>query len=81
MAKLDPKVIDLSLWTTEELSDFVRHFDYDTDQLREYLLRKMEESHDTKVSDEMFDFDEESGPSKGKGTNAGISKQSAEISR
>ena len=55
--------INIEKWTIEELSDVVRHYDYDTGEVERYLLRKIEEESQSKHSDDLFDLDEENGAS------------------
>lgn len=53
--------INIEKWSIEELSDIVRHYDYDTGEVERYLLRKIEEESQSKHSDDLFDLDEENG--------------------
>lgn len=55
--------MNLESWTIEELSDIVRHYDYDTGEVERYLKRKLEESTQTKRTDDMFDLDEDNSTS------------------
>lgn len=61
LAKVDPDSIDLNLWTMTELTDIVRHFEYNLNDIEAYLLRKMDDIQGQKASDDMFDLDEENG--------------------
>lgn len=64
LAAINNTKVDLSFWTMEELTEFVRHFNYITEDLEEYLVQKVEETENQKRSDDMFDFDDE--PSRAK---------------
>lgn len=56
--------MDLSYWTIEELSDIIRHFEYNGEAAEAYMMRKMDEKDQVKRSDDMFDLDEEHGQRK-----------------
>ena len=59
LAAINTAKVDLSFWTMEELTEFVRHFNYVAEDLEEYLVQKIEETENQKRSDDMFDFDDE----------------------
>ena len=64
LAAINTEKVDLSNWTMGELSEFVRHFNYISEDVEDYLTQKLEETENQKRSDDMFDFDDE--PSRGK---------------